>query len=80
MRKTRIIAFLWVLWLVLPMPAQEAVETQVMNYAEKYILEAIAANSLTQNKARRAVLFGTASEMYHAMGDEKQSLTYARRA
>lgn len=48
--------------------------------AEKYILEAIAANSLTQNMARRAVLFGTASEMYRGMGDEEQSLSYARRA
>ncbi len=48
--------------------------------AEKYILEAIAANSLTQNLARRAVLFGTASEMYRAMGDEEQALTYAVRA
>ena len=48
--------------------------------AEKYILEAIAANSLTDNLARRAVLFGTASEMYRGMGDEEQSLSYARRA
>ena len=48
--------------------------------AEKYIQEAIAANSLTQNMARRAVLFGTASEMYRGMGDEEQSLSYARRA
>lgn len=48
--------------------------------AEKYILEAIAANSLTDNLVRRAVLFGTASEMYKAMDQGEQSLVYARRA
>lgn len=48
--------------------------------AEKYVLEAIAANSLTDNPARRAVLFGTASEMYRAMGEPSKSLSYALKA
>ena len=48
--------------------------------AEKYVMEAIAANSLTDNLARRAVLFGTASEMYRATGDDEQSLAYALKA
>ena len=48
--------------------------------AEKYVLEAIAANGLTDNLARRAVIFGTASEMYHAMEDNNRSLVYARKA
>ena len=48
--------------------------------AEKYVLEAIAANSLTDNLARRAVLFGTASEMYRAMGEPSKSLSYALKA
>lgn len=48
--------------------------------AEKYILEAIAANSLTDNLARRAVLFGTASEMYRAMDEGGKSLVYAEKA
>ena len=48
--------------------------------AEKYIQEAIAANSLTDNLSRRAVLFGTASELYHSTGDNKQALDYAEKA
>ena len=48
--------------------------------AEKYILEAIAANSLTANLARRAVLFGTASEVYRSAGDMDEALEYARKA
>lgn len=48
--------------------------------AEKYILEAIAANSLTNNLTRRAVLFGTASELYRSMDDKDQALEYARKA
>ena len=48
--------------------------------AEKYVLEAIAANSLTDNLARRAVLYGTASELYRSMGDRQQSLSYAEKA
>ena len=48
--------------------------------AEKYILEAIAANSLTTNLRRRAVLFGTASEMYKAMDEPAKALSCAERA
>ena len=48
--------------------------------AEKYILEAIAANSLTENLARRAVLYGTAAEVYQKMDDQEQSLNYASKA
>ena len=48
--------------------------------AEKYILEAIAANSLTENLTRRAVLYGTTSEIYRSMNDPKQSLEYAKKA
>lgn len=48
--------------------------------AEKYILEAIAANSLTDNVVRRAVLYGTASEMYRSMGDGELSLSYTQKA
>ena len=48
--------------------------------AEKYILEAIAANSLTENLTRRAVLYGTTSELYRSMGDAKQSYEYAQKA
>lgn len=48
--------------------------------AEKYILEAIAANSLTDNLARRAVLFGTTSEIYRSLDNAEQSLEYARKA
>lgn len=48
--------------------------------AEKYILEAIAANSQTTNLRRRSLLFGTASEIYRNMGNYKQSLAYAKQA
>jgi len=48
--------------------------------AEKYILEAISANSQTNNHSRLAVLYGTASEMYRAMGDHSQALSYARKS
>ena len=48
--------------------------------AEKYILEAIAANSLTENLTRRAVLFGTASELYRSLNDSALSLEYAQKA
>lgn len=36
MRKTRIIALFWVLWMVLPLVGQEAVATQLRYYAERY--------------------------------------------
>ena len=48
--------------------------------AEKYIQEAIAANSLTANLSRRAVLYGTASELYRSLDDAQQSLEYAQKA
>ncbi|MBQ9297100.1 MAG: helix-turn-helix domain-containing protein [Paludibacteraceae bacterium] len=48
--------------------------------AEKYILEAIAVNSTTDNLSRRAVLYGTASEMYMKMADGELALSYAQRA
>jgi len=48
--------------------------------AEKYVQEAIAANSLTDNLNRRAVLYGTASELYRSMDDAGQALEYARKA
>lgn len=48
--------------------------------AEKYVQEAIAANSLTDNLRRRAVLYGTASELYRSMDDARQSLEFAQKA
>ncbi len=48
--------------------------------AEKYVREAIAANSLTDNLSRRAVLYGTMSEALHAGGDAAGALEYARKA
>jgi tetratricopeptide (TPR) repeat protein len=48
--------------------------------AEKYILESIAANSLTDNLSRRAVLLGTASEIYRSLERKKESLDYAQQA
>ena len=48
--------------------------------AEKYIQEAIAANSLTENLTRRAVLYGTASELYRSLDETDRSLDYARKA
>lgn len=48
--------------------------------AEKYILESIAANSLTDNLSRRAVLLGPASEIYRSLERKKESLDYAQQA
>lgn len=48
--------------------------------AEKYILESIVANSLTDNLSRRAVLLGTASEIYRSLERKKESLDYAQQA
>ena len=48
--------------------------------AEKYVLEAIAANSLTNNITRRAVLFGTASELYRSLDEKDEALEYAQKA
>lgn len=48
--------------------------------AEKYVIEAISVNSLTENLQRRAVLYGTAAEIYEKAGDREQSLGYALKA
>ena len=48
--------------------------------AEKYFLEAIATNSLTDNLQRRAVLFGNTSEMYKSLGNTEKALYYAQQA
>ena len=45
--------------------------------AEKYILKALSYAKQVDNPQRMAVLNGMASEVYHHMGDEEQSLDYA---
>lgn len=45
--------------------------------AEKYILKALSYAQQVDNPQRMAVLNGMASEVYHHMGDEEQSLSYA---
>lgn len=48
--------------------------------AEKYILKGLDAVEKADNPSRKAVLLGMASEIYHAMGDDKKSLPYAEEA
>ena len=48
--------------------------------AEKYILQALVYVEKADNPQRKAVLNGMASEVYHHMGLEEQSLDYATRA
>lgn len=48
--------------------------------AEKYILKAIEYSQQADNPQRKAVLYGMASEVYHALQDEQQSYDYARMA
>ena len=48
--------------------------------AEKYILKALSYAEDANNPERKAVLNGIASEVYHHMGQEEQSLDYATRA
>ena len=48
--------------------------------AEKYILKGLDAVEKAANPSRKAVLLGMASEIYHAMGDDKKSLPYAEEA
>ena len=48
--------------------------------AEKYILKAISYAEKADNPHRMAVLQGMASEVYHVMKQEEQSLSYATRA
>ncbi|MBQ8948592.1 MAG: AraC family transcriptional regulator [Prevotella sp.] len=48
--------------------------------AEKYILKAMEYAKKADNPQRKAVLNGMASEVYHKLGQEEQSLDYATRA
>ena len=48
--------------------------------AEKYILKALSYAKQADNPQRMAVLNGMASEVYHHLGDDEQSLDYATRA
>ena len=48
--------------------------------AEQYVLRGINESRKVDNPVRMAVLCGMASEVYHAMGDEVKSLSYATKA
>lgn len=48
--------------------------------AEQYILKAIDLAGQVDNPARMAVLQGTASEVYHQMGNDQEALKFALRA
>ena len=48
--------------------------------AEQYILGALEHSAKVDNPARRAVILGMASEIYHTLGDDSQALTYASEA
>lgn len=48
--------------------------------AEKLILEAINHADLANNLPRKAVLLGTASEIYHSLTQEEKALDYARQS
>ena len=48
--------------------------------AESYIIKAIEHADKAQNPARKAILLGMASEIYHALGDDDKSLNYAEEA
>ena len=48
--------------------------------AEKYVLKGVEYSLKANNLPRRAVLYGMASEVYHALGDEQKSYDYARLA
>lgn len=48
--------------------------------AEKYILKGIEYAQQADNKQRQAVLNGTASEIYHSMGNDTLALEYATQA
>lgn len=48
--------------------------------AERYILGAIAHSAKVNNPARRAVILGMASEIYHVLRDNKKALSYAEQA
>ncbi len=48
--------------------------------AEKLIVQAIQHADLANNPARKAVLLGTASEVYHSLTQEEKALDYAEQA
>ena len=48
--------------------------------AEQYILGALEHAEKADNPARKAVILGMASEIYHTLGDDKKALIYAERA
>ena len=48
--------------------------------AEKLIVQAIRHADLANNPARKAVLLGTASEIYHSLTQEEKALDYAQQA
>ncbi len=50
------------------------------NEAEKLIVQAIEHADLANNPPRKAVLLGTASEIYHALTQEEKALDYAQQA
>ena len=48
--------------------------------AEQYILGALEHANKVDNPARKAVLLGMASEIYHSLGDDEKALPYAEQA
>ncbi len=48
--------------------------------AEKYILKGLELAEQSSNPSRKAVLLGMASEVYHSLGDHRQSLDFAEKA
>lgn len=48
--------------------------------AEQYILGALEHAGKANNPARKAVILGMASEIYHTLGDDKKALPYAEQA
>ena len=51
-----------------------------LDEAERYTLMGIAQGEKANNPRRLAILYGRASEVYHAKGDEQKSYNYARKA
>ena len=48
--------------------------------AEKFILEGLEYADQAHNSGRKAILLGMASEVYHKLGDDNKSLSFARNA
>lgn len=48
--------------------------------AEQYILQALEHAEKADNPARKAVILGMASEIYHTLGDDQKALPYAEQA